>query len=1095
MMRKRIAGAALALCMLLALLPAVSVPANAAAESWSYAAVDIDGGTPGDQYFSAGDGTSATPYEIDTAQELANLACLINNAAAGYCESTVYYKLTADIALNDWTDDGGFSNQGGAPLPWTPIGGSGNPFRGTLDGGSNTVSGIYISKSGETVSDSYQGLFGYLNGAAVRNVNTGKGSIQGFCYIGGIAGKCEGSSISNCRNGASLTGVRGTSLYLGGVAGQSTTNSTISSCSNTSAVGTLGQYMGGIAGYNSDNSKIEGCFNTADLNGYNLISSYIGGITGYQSTGCTVAYCYSLGTVQSLGNYLGGVVGDNHAAVQSCYHMGRITGSNAVSIGGVAGRSDGTLQNCYNTGSVTGTGTQGIGGVVGYSDNSDTVRYCYNTGYVSGSSAADYAGAIVGSRENTTTLENCYFDQQMSLSAGVGNGSATGSTGLMTIELATGTAFAGFSSGSTGIWTFTADIYPRLSGYVDAGTDYEMDETDAAYVSATPVFLYDNSGVSAADYETCASVTRNFRLGILNSVGWTSGNTGTVSITVEAATICGSDSGGVTLTAALHGVSKTVRLDSLTHNCSVTYSLNGGSGTVPTQSSVAEGGSFPPAASSGFARTGYTFVYWSSGTGYYGAGGIYNTISNDVAFTAIWKADAPSSAPTLTGKTDLTITVTPVPGQEYSMDNGATWQSGNTFTGLSANTAYSIVSRVAGSGIDHASDAGPALSVTTDSLADNDTPSRTITVTETSSSLFSGSRGSVRAEANINNAFFNSVEVRVTDTDEMASGFGLGSGNDVYPFDLSLYIKGTNTRTQPRDGYAVTISLPVPERLLPVKEQLSVVHSSDGRAVTVLSSALRQIGGVWHLVFEATEFSPYALVVSRLGSYDPAAGVPYYLDKGGSRVFIGFAANGTYLAPSGAAVSVTQNTKSFADLSGHWAVSYIGFVTEREIFLGTGRDTFSPDSGMTRAMFATVIGRLYERSFVEIETISTHAFTDCNYDDYHGKYVDWAAENGVIQGVGGGLFQPNRQLTRQEMATMLYRFAGFMSLPAITSTGETLSYSDASSIAYWAEDAALYCQKAGIITGRTGSSFAPTETASRAEVAAIIQRYVKLALN
>ena len=73
------------------------------------------------------------------------MACLINSAAAGYCESTVCYKLTADIALNDWTDDGGFSNQGGLPLHWTPIGGNANPFRGTLDGGSNTVSGIFIS--------------------------------------------------------------------------------------------------------------------------------------------------------------------------------------------------------------------------------------------------------------------------------------------------------------------------------------------------------------------------------------------------------------------------------------------------------------------------------------------------------------------------------------------------------------------------------------------------------------------------------------------------------------------------------------------------------------------------------------------------------------------------------------------------------------------------------------------------------------------------------------------------------------------------------------------------------------------------------------
>ena len=104
------------------------------------------------------------------------------------------------------------------------------------------------------------------------------------------------------------------------------------------------------------------------------------------------------------------------------------------------------------------------------------------------------------------------------------------------------------------------------------------------------------------------------------------------------------------------------------------------------------------------------------------------------------------------------------------------------------------------------------------------TPSRTITVSETSSSLFSGSAGQIKAEANMTNAFSNSVEVKVTDTEQDASGFGLRAGNEVYPFDISLYIRGTNTKTEPKDGYAVTISLPVPDKLLDVKEQLSIME-------------------------------------------------------------------------------------------------------------------------------------------------------------------------------------------------------------------------------------------------------------------------------
>jgi len=373
-------------------------------------------------------------------------------------------------------------------------------------------------------------------------------------------------------------------------------------------------------------------------------------------------------------------------------------------------------------------------------------------------------------------------------------------------------------------------------------------------------------------------------------------------------------------------------------------------------------------------------------------------------------------------------------------------------------------------------------------------PSKTLTVTETSSDLFAESPGAILAEANVNNAFSSSVEVKVTDTEQDIASFGFGAGTEVYPFDISLYVKGTDTKTQPASGYAVTISLPVPQGLLDVKEQLFIVHKADNGIVTTLNSRLNQKNGVWYLVFEATEFSPYALAVNNLSSYNSADGLPYYLNEG-IKTFIGFAANGKYLAPSGVTVLLEPNPKNFSDIATHWGKPYIDFVTEREVFVGTAENVFSPETGMTRAMFATVIGRLYERSYDEISLTDAHAFSDCSYDDYYGKYVDWAAKNGIIQGVGGSLFQPDRQVSRQEIAAMLFRFANFLKLPTSPSANASLSYSDSSRIASWAQSAALYCQETGIIAGRSGGSFAPTETATRTEVAAIIQRFVGKALN
>ena len=523
-------------------------------------------------------------------------------------------------------------------------------------------------------------------------------------------------------------------------------------------------------------------------------------------------------------------------------------------------------------------------------------------------------------------------------------------------------------------------------------------------------------------------------------------------------------------------------------NYSVLLNTNGGSvnsGNI-TSYNYGVGASLPADVT----KTGHTFGGWFASSDLSGSAvtAISTTDTGNKTFWAKWTADSYTITYNLNGGTNQDGAPT---GYTYGI--GATLRTptnaGHTFDGWFASSDLS------GSEITEI--------VVTDTgnktfwakwIRINIPQSRTITVTETSSSLFDSNSNAILAVANMTNAFSSSVEVKVTDTIEAGSSFGLGIGSDVYPFDISLYVKGTDTKTEPASGYAVTISLPVPENLLDFKEQLFVVHKDDNGTVTRLLSNIELMNDVWYLVFDAEAFSPYALVLSKLAPYNTQAGLPYYL-TGSKKVFIGFAADGKYLAPGGVTPLFAPNHKNFSDTSTHWGKSYIDFVTEREIFMGTGNELFSPDTGMTRAMFATVIGRLYERSFSEIVASDAHAFTDCIYDSYYGKYVDWAVENGIILGVGGGLFQPARYMTRQEMAAVLFRFSDFINLSTGTYTDAKLGFADASGIAFWAEDAALYCQETGIITGRSGGNFAPTETATRAEVAAIIQRFIELAID
>jgi len=541
--------------------------------------------------------------------------------------------------------------------------------------------------------------------------------------------------------------------------------------------------------------------------------------------------------------------------------------------------------------------------------------------------------------------------------------------------------------------------------------------------------------------------------------------------------------------------------------CTLSYDANGGSGAPDSVTRLYNAEITLPDGSS-LSLANYHFDGWNteangSGTSYT-AGGSY-TIEADTTLYAQWSANiftvnyaanggpvAPASQDKLYGSTygkasdGKTAAAMPTPSR-----------AGHTFTGWF--TAASGGTKVADS---------DTVSITenttlyaqwvlenSDISDENDyTQEKNITVTETSSSLFSGSESPIKAEANMNNAFTSSVEVRVTDSEQDASAFSLGAGNDVYPFDIALYIKGTNTKTEPKDGYSVTISLPVPEKLLEVKEHLSVVHKSDNGTITTLKSQLKRINGVWYIEFEATEFSPYALVVSSADAFRETAGVPYYLDSDGKEVFIGFAANRKYIAPTGVAVLMKENKKSFTDTETHWAKDYICFVAERELFIGTCKNMFEPDMSMTRAMFVTIIGRLYERSYGEITSAANGAFTDADYNGWYGKYVDWAADNGIITGVGGGLFAPDRKITRQEMAVIIYRFADFLGVP--TGNMDTkLTYPDASAISDWAENAALYCQSTGIILGRDSGGFDPQGIATRAEVAAIVKRFVEYVIK
>lgn len=168
-------------------------------------------------------------------------------------------------------------------------------------------------------------------------------------------------------------------------------------------------------------------------------------------------------------------------------------------------------------------------------------------------------------------------------------------------------------------------------------------------------------------------------------------------------------------------------------------------------------------------------------------------------------------------------------------------------------------------------------------------------------------------------------------------------------------------------------------------------------------------------------------------------------------------------------LKIVDNTKSFEDVpSNHWGADSISFATSRELFSGTGNDTFSPEEPMTRAMIVTVLARLEN---VDTSTGAT----------WYEAGQQWAIANGISDGSN-----LEASLTREQLATMLYRYAGS---PAVS--GSLNQFSDVSSVSNYATDAMAWAVQNGLISGMGNDTLAPQGQATRAQVAAILQRFLE----
>jgi hypothetical protein len=176
-----------------------------------------------------------------------------------------------------------------------------------------------------------------------------------------------------------------------------------------------------------------------------------------------------------------------------------------------------------------------------------------------------------------------------------------------------------------------------------------------------------------------------------------------------------------------------------------------------------------------------------------------------------------------------------------------------------------------------------------------------------------------------------------------------------------------------------------------------------------------------------------------------------------------------------------------------WFYDDVVFAYTRGLFAESEAALFGADTPVTRGQLAAVLGRL---SGADVSAYRESAFSDVDAAREDAPYIAWAESAGIVTGVGDSKFDPDAPVTRQDLTVMLLRYAKLIGapLPETANAAFSADFTDGADIAEYARDAAAAFSRAQIVRGRPGNIFDPRSGATRAEVSAILRRFIKMVL-
>jgi hypothetical protein len=358
--------------------------------------------------------------------------------------------------------------------------------------------------------------------------------------------------------------------------------------------------------------------------------------------------------------------------------------------------------------------------------------------------------------------------------------------------------------------------------------------------------------------------------------------------------------------------------------------------------------------------------------------------------------------------------------------------------------------------------------------------------------------------------------------------------NQAIAYNVTLVEKaadGTTTEVQPVNGETVTVKLKLDNNVETNTVQIYHVMDDGTKELIGTNQNLHFVteNGSTFAIFNASHFSIYAVSATvtpttvyyyttyRLtgtagegGTISPSA---VTITRGESKTFtiqpdagyqvsdvlldgksvldaVKFATDGSATctlsdirADHALSVSFTPAVPTFTDIEGHWAYDSIMNVVKKGLMNGVSDTKFDPDGKVTRAMVVTTLWRLAGSP----AAVTTNNYSDVPDSQWYSEAISWATAKGIVKGYPDGSFVPGGEISRQELALIVYRYLAHDDSRQWTD----FTFADADKIASWAKNGVGWCLDSGIMQGEPGNMIAPEDHATRAQLAVVLTRLIE----